>query len=162
MTYDPASNCLLLACKARPKDPKSIKDINETKGIYAFNLREKKLNSAPAYLIALDEVRKFLNALPQDYPHRKKLFEFYQGDKLEFSPSAIAIHPLSDHIYVTSSKGKQLIVLNPNGKISSIVKLNKKVFPQPEGLAFLPDGTLFISTEGKEDCGMILKFDLKQ
>ena len=158
LTYAPESNQLFIACKARPKNVSSLKEAKETKCIYAFDIKDKKLKPDPVFLIALADLRQHINQLPEEYPNRKKLFEFYQRDHLDFSPSAIAIHPQTGNVYITSSKGKQLLVLKPDGKILALYKLDKNLLPQPEGLAFFPDGTLYIASEGKDDCGKILKF----
>jgi len=40
-------------------------------------------------------------------------------------------------------------VLNPEGALKKIIELKGKEFLQPEGLAFTPDGKLYISNEGK-------------
>jgi sugar lactone lactonase YvrE len=39
-----------------------------------------------------------------------------------------------------------------------MIRLNRKLFPQPEGICFSPDGKLFISTEGKGQPGKIMLF----
>ena len=75
-----------------------------------------------------------------------------------FRPSAIAIHPLTDEIYITSSVGKLLVVLDREGLISDVHALNPALFRQPEGICFSPEGDLYISNEGKEGKGYILKF----
>ena len=91
------------------------------------------------------------------------MIEFFDSEEdFSFSPSAIAINPLTGNIYVTSSVGKMLLILDPEGQIMHIEKLSKKVHPQPEGLCFAPDGALYISNEGKGDHdGMIYRFNYK-
>ena len=46
---------------------------------------------------------------------------------------------------------KVLIVLSSEGKILEMVKLDKNRFPQPEGICFDADGTLYLSSEAKDD-----------
>ena len=81
-----------------------------------------------------------------------------EKNEMRFSPSGIAVHPLTGDIYVTSSKGKMLLVMDPQGKILHLVKMKKSIHPQPEGICFDADGTLYIANEGKEDKARIYKF----
>jgi DNA-binding beta-propeller fold protein YncE len=70
----------------------------------------------------------------------------------------LAIHPFTRDIYVIASVGKLLVVLNPEGKIKHVIKLPVSVFKQPEGIAFDSAGNLFITNEGRNGKGNILKF----
>lgn len=158
LAYDQAHNRLLLACKARAGYEKTFKG---KKGIYAFSLETKTLSEEPIYFIALDSVSKYLETDP-NIRKLEKVVEFFDSNAdFSFSPSAIAVHPITSHIYVTSSVGKMLIVLHPEGRILHIEKLSKKLFPQPEGLCFDPIGTLYISNEGKDGPGTILRFNYR-
>ena len=151
LCYDEKNNRLLLACKGRPATGESLKEYRYRKCIYGFDLERRQLDSMPAYVIALDQIQQFLTTHPMAQ-ELNKLIEFFTPEKsnLTFNPSAIGIHPVSGNIYLTSSVGKVLIVLNPEGEILYMEKLKKKLYPQPEGLTFDEDGTLYISSEGKE------------
>ena len=87
--------------------------------------------------------------------------EFFQPNNSDFSfsPSAIAIHPITNQIYITSSVGKLLLITNESGKVLHIENLKKSIHPQPEGLCFDQDGNLYLSNEGKDGRpGVIYKF----
>lgn len=158
LAYDRLNGRLLLACKARAGHEKTYK---RKKGIYAFGLETKKLSEEPVYFVSLDSVDHYLATGP-DIRKLEKIVEFFDPDAdFSFSPSAIAIHPITGHIYVTSSVGKMLIVLDPDGRILHIEKLSKKLYPQPEGICFDPLGTLYISNEGKDGPGTILRFNYR-
>jgi uncharacterized protein YjiK len=65
-------------------------------------------------------------------------------------------------VYVISSALKRLIVLDyTTGAIRYAVRLNKKLLPQPEGIAFDAEGNLHLSSEGKKGEGLVFKFDYK-
>ena len=134
VTYDKSLNSLLLACKGSPGINKENRH-NGYKAVYAFSLENMKLMKEPAFLIS----RKNLDS---------------------FQPSGLAINPVSDEIFVISSAGKILIVLGRNGNIQGIHKLDPDLFRQPEGICFSPSGDLYISNEGSEGEGNILKFKL--
>ena len=75
-----------------------------------------------------------------------------------FQPSGIAIHPIDGEIYIISSVGKLLIILDRRGKVLEVKALDPKIFRQPEGICFSPAGDMFISSEGQGGKGYILKF----
>lgn len=162
LAYDAKNNRLLLACKGMPATGESFDIIRYKKVIYAFDLNTKTFLPDPVYTIQLEEIRKYLDS-HTSLKEYEKLVEFFSSgkDNLSFNPSAIAIHPKSGAIYVSSSIGKVLIVLSDTGKVLHIEKLRKKVHAQPEGLAFDKEGTLYISNEGKGGKAKIHKFDYR-
>lgn len=78
-----------------------------------------------------------------------------------FGPSGIAIQPQSGDIYIISSLGKTLFVLGKEGKLKHIEKLEKEILPQPEGITFDADGTLYIASEGRDGAARLCIFKLK-
>lgn len=149
--YDPIGNRLLLACKAHPDDRK------DTRGIYSFRLADKQLEQKAAYTITLAAVHDYLDKHP-DIPRFEKVKSFFDEDELDFSPSALAVHPVSGDLYLLSSKGKMIIVMNRSGEVVYIQKLQKEEHPQPEGLCFDHAGNLYISNEGQGKKGTILVY----
>lgn len=139
LCFDADRKSLLLASKGNP-------DSLYARKIYAFDLISKKLIDAPVYSIDPAEIDALV---PRDADTKPDYF----------SPSGIAIHPYTKDIYVISSAKKRLVVLDYiTGKVKFASRLSKKIFPQPEGIAFAPDGSLLISSEGKEGNGLILIF----
>jgi len=130
----------LLACKENP-------DSLYPRHIFVFNLKSKTLDDAPAYTINPEEINRlvpYLDTEKHDY----------------FSPSGIAVHPLSGDIYVISTALKRLVVLDyKSGKLKFAQRLDKKILPQPEGISFDTAGNLLLSSEGKQGEGLLLKFD---
>lgn len=115
------------------------------KGIYAFDLTTQKVQKKAAYKL--------------DFDH--KIFKDHsKKEKQEiFKPSEVAVHPITGDIYITEGEDPQLLILNASGSVRSLYKLNKKDFPQPEGIAFDTSGNLYISNEGQP--GTIHKVTLK-
>jgi WD40 repeat protein len=91
-------------------------------------------------------------------PGTGDLNELWKIDEKKFAPSALAIHPLTNEIYVISSVHKQLLVLSSDGTIKETHQLTSKQFIQPEGMAFAANGDLYISNEGRGGDGNILHF----
>ncbi|MEL6140912.1 MAG: SdiA-regulated domain-containing protein, partial [Bacteroidota bacterium] len=138
--FDASSNRLLIA----PKEAQlgQLKGEKNYKGIYPFSLDDKKMGEA-AYAIDLQVLGNLL----------------YQDNKrYTVKPSGMAFHPTSGELYVVSSYGHLLVVLDKNNKLVHVELLDEKLLPQPEGITFLPDHTLVISSEGQGGRGVILSF----
>ncbi len=76
-------------------------------------------------------------------PIAKKLDE----KKLSLKPSAAAINPITNDLYVVSSVEKLLVILSSTGEFKEVYELNPKIYKQPEGISFTPAGDLIISNE---------------
>ncbi|QJW90775.1 hypothetical protein HNV11_16010 [Spirosoma taeanense] len=83
-------------------------------------------------------------------------------DPKTYKPSGIAVHPVTGEWYVLTSTGKRLLVTNRQAKILYSVPLDAKLFRQPEGICFAPNGDLFVASEGDGKNGYILKFRYKK
>ncbi len=141
LCMDTKTNNLLIACKNNPNLTKSSKSYKKMRAVYEYDITKEKLNRTPKFLISLDEIKK------------------KTGEK-KFMPSGIAVHPNNYNIYIISSVGNLMIVLNREGEIIDFAHLPAKTFRQPEGICFSPDGKkLFISNEGRNKKGNILIFE---
>jgi uncharacterized protein YjiK len=129
--YDAKSKYLLLVAKERTKD------VDDKKMIYAYDFDRKVLFKHIA--IPEDEVKDEANGK-------------------DFRPSGIAVHPKTGQTFIIASDGKKLLVLSEKGQKEALISLNPKIYRQPEGICFSPDGDLFISSEGKDGDGYILRF----
>jgi uncharacterized protein YjiK len=129
LCYDPVSHNLLIACK----NESDIEDEKKsTRSIFEFDLKADTLKMEPFLLI------------------HKKDFEKFTNEKLLFFPSAIAVHPITHDIYILSTKdNKCMAQYSYSGELKSLQFFDKDLLPQPEGICFAPDGTIYISTEGR-------------
>ncbi len=161
LALDNSSENLLIACKGYPLG--NIKKGRKYKVVYRFNLKTKKLNPEPFLLINTDSVKKHehYNTVTKWGIKMTTWLNLSNGD-ISFQPSGIAVHPENKDIYIIASVGKLLITISEKRNISAIVKLDKKIFPHPEGICFSPDGTLFISNEGADKKATLLKFSPKK
>jgi uncharacterized protein YjiK len=134
LAYDPKTKNLLLAAKER------VKDKDDKKMIYAYDFDRKIL---------------FKNiAIPEEQVKDK-------ANGKQFKPSGIAISPQTGQIFIVAANGKKLLILSEDGRKEALISLNSKIFVQPEGICFTPNGDLFIASEGKDGDGYILKFAMK-
>ena len=72
-----------------------------------------------------------------------------KDDKAKFKPSAAAINPITKRLYILSSAGNLLVIADLHGQVIEAYHLNPNKFPQAEGIAFAPNGDMYISNEGK-------------
>lgn len=132
LAYDAARNRLLVACKEDPGN-----DLEGVRAIYAYDLDAQRLDATPAF--TLDRATLDPGGAP-------------------FKPSGLAVHPKTSEIYVVSGVRRALVVLSPEGELRAAVQLPPRLYPQPEGIAFAPDGTLYISNEGGGGSASLLRF----
>lgn len=145
LCYDERHNQLLIACKGRLL--KSIKN-RRAKGIYSFNLNTNQFNESPFKLLELNEEKKLLKPLNLT-SDRVNMLSVNSRLK-SFSPSGIAINPMSLNIYILSAKGNILTVMDSSSKsILGIYFLSRQLYGQPEGICFNRQGDLYISNEAK-------------
>ena len=140
LCYDPVTKQLLIACK----DDAGLQDEKKTdKAVYQFDITQKKLITPPFMVI------------------RKKDFVPLVGEKLNFNPSAIGVHPITHDIYIlTTRDNKGMAIFSHDGILKSYQEIEKDLMPQPEGICFSPDGRLFISSEGKQgESGNVFEFN---
>jgi uncharacterized protein YjiK len=141
MGYDAKNNRLLIV-------PKTESDKTKVK-IYAYDIATKKLQTQPIIHVSNEGVRR--------YCQRNRVNLEIPKKKMPFKPSGIAMHPYTGNIYLLASVGKVLCVLSPTGAIMHIEQLDENIYPQPEGIAFLPSGDLVIASEGDRGRLVILK-----
>ena len=149
LAYDPLSNSLLIACKGLPSIEKD-NPYSGSRAVYRFDLTANELISEPYLLIDLSNLNNYSDKGSFSKFSAKLAKNLRLTDsETSFKPSGISIHPLSGDLYMISYIGKLLVVLNKKGEILYINELDDKLFRQPEGICFSPEGDLFISNEGQ-------------
>lgn len=135
--HDPHTNHLLVALK----EDGDVKDVEvKGKAIYGFHLPSEKFKKIPLHIIQHNELKRVV------------------GDKFKFKPSGVAVHPVTGEVYVLAAVQRSLLVFGTDGKPKHLSKLRGSIFPQPEGITFSPDGTLFICNEVEGEGGTVLMF----
>lgn len=70
--------------------------------------------------------------------------------KIKLKPSAAAINPLTNELYILCSVNKLLVITDRAGRLKEFYELDPAIYKQPEGIAFTPWGDLIISNEAHE------------
>lgn len=134
LCYDKQQNQLLLICKECGKHQNSI-------SAFVFDLNTKTFSTNPYFTISWEEIRKMA-----------------KDNSIECRPSAAAINPVNNKLYIIASLGKVLLESTIGGKLEAVYNLNPDHFPQPEGITFGTNGDMYIANEGVEGKASLLKF----
>jgi uncharacterized protein YjiK len=134
--YDPSVKGLVMICKSCASESSE-----ENHSAYRFNLGSKQFDSTSFYTIDEKDVKKML-----------------KDNDAKFKPSAAAIHPITKRLYILSSAGNLLVIANIHGTVLEAYHINPNTFPQAEGIAFAPNGDMYISNEGKYGGKATLQF----
>lgn len=125
--YDESQNALILMCKSCAHEKGT-----GLRSAYKFDLATKSFDSTVAFTVS-----------------QKIVEEILKDSDANLAPSAAALHPITQQLFILSSAGHLLVIADKQGKVMAAYKLNPDTFQQPEGIAFAPDGDMYISNEGK-------------
>lgn len=121
LTWEPASNSLLLACKTIA--PKADE----------FRIHRLPIDPTdpvpPPLRVTFDALVPF-------------------GLKHGLHPSGIDVDPRTGTLVLVAAREEAIVELSPDGRVLSAVELSKNRHRQTEGVAFGPDGRLYLSDEG--------------
>ena len=134
LAFDPVEEALLLPCKT-PRD----RVLEGYIVVFVVPLATLEPAVLPRIFLPLEELKAM-------------------DVKDEFHPSAIEVHPGTGSIFLVAAQEETLLEFTPQGRLLAAKKLKKKDHPQPEGLAFLPDGTLVLADEGQEGPGQLTRY----
>ncbi len=137
LAVEPGRNALLLPCKT----PRSERLKNHMV-VLSVDLDSMRLDPAPRVSIPLRELDS-------------------RGLGDTFHPSSIEVHSESGALILVAAREEAMVELSPTGDVLAIRELKRKDHPQPEGLAFLPDGSLILADEGQGKRGTITRYPLK-
>ena len=100
-----------------------------------------------------------IDLVPRVFLPLERLDQEGLGDS--FHPSAIEVHPETRNMILVAAREEDLVELSSVGEIVETEKLKRKKHPQPEGIAFLPDGSLVLSDEGQGGAGRLTRYPLE-
>jgi uncharacterized protein YjiK len=136
MYYDPTAKGIVMLCKKCELD-KGTGQVSA----FRFDASSGRFDSSALFVLNDKEVEALL-----------------KDADAKLNPSAAAIHPYNKRLYILSSAGNLLVVTDTRGKVVEAFQLNPDRFPQSEGIAFAPNGDMYISNEGKYGKPTLLHF----
>jgi uncharacterized protein YjiK len=135
--YDKQVNKLILVSKDHGRGKPGV-------FAFSFDLQTQSFPDTPYFFISMKQINMAV-----------------KNNTAECKPSAAAIQPVTNKLFIIASVGKLLLECDPNGKLHKAYKINPAQFPQPEGITFAPNGDMYISNEGLNGKATILKFPFK-
>lgn len=138
--YEPQVKGLVMLCKTCAGDKG-----NGLRTAYLFRLADKQFNPEPYYTISSEQVKKVV-----------------RNDDADFKPSAAAIHPVEGRLYILASAGQLLVIADRRGNVDEVYRLNPDHHPQAEGIAFAPNGAMYIANEGKYGAATLKMYSYKR
>lgn len=125
--YDSSAKGLVILCKSCASEKGK-----QVRTAFRFDLATLAFDKKPHYTISSKAVQNVL-----------------KDGKVDFKPSALAIHPIENRMYILSSAGNLLVVASREGMVEEAYRLNPTLYPQAEGIAFATNGDMYISNEAK-------------
>lgn len=150
---------LLMACKGQSTIGKGS-STKKKKSVYAYDLKLTTFQDKPFLTVHDDVLLDWVESNINADTYTKKELKAIKHRLKSFAPSGIATHPIDNDIYIISTHGKLLIVLNNQQEIERIYLLNQKIHTQPEGICFAANGDLYISNEGKGLLARIYRYKM--
>jgi hypothetical protein len=133
IVYDKANNALLIASKA-----KSVGFPENHRKVWTYTL--SNIPQLSEYLtINTTDIQTFVR---EKYP--------LINETIECNPSEIALHPLTGQLYVLSAQDRLIAVYDKQALVA-VYPLPAELYYKPEGITFMPDGTMILSSEGTKN-----------
>lgn len=150
----PGTGSLLIACK---------EGAPELRTVYLFNPAQPDSPAVPYLELDLTQIENKLLTTDLDRfsLNLQKLLDPQSSSGILF-PSGIAVHPLTQDLYILSSRSRLLVVYSQDGTLKEVVELRHKLFLQPESITFTANADLYIGNEGKGGEANIMKFSYVQ
>ena len=134
LCYNKTDHYLYIACKDIPFEKYNTNFENR----YVYKVNPSDYTVQPYLQVDQNEIRDFIDS-------------HYNIDlslKPILQPSALAFHPQSNFLYVLSADNRLIAVYDENDKLCNVLLLPPEEYYKPEGIDFMPNGDLLISSEG--------------
>ncbi|MBR7034200.1 MAG: hypothetical protein IKI25_00380 [Bacteroidales bacterium] len=161
--YDAKAHQFLVSCKEpslglRTTDKKQHKrevmaNAEKERMVYLIDVQHNNAVK-PILSIKIDDIRSYV----------KKHYENVSTETMAFNPSALAIHPITNELYVLSAS-ERMIAVYDGTVVKQVILLSPDDFYKPEGLDFLSNGDMVICNEGMKKGylqGTVAVFEMKK
>ena len=143
--YDERKGLVLIS----PKDfVKGAKEGKDERVIYAIDPNAKEHVPSVVLRLSLEGLVEQAERKGIATPRRRK-DDGQEVSSLKLRYSSVAVHPITDHYYLLSAADRTLLVVDRSGTLIDLVLLDEELLPKPEGITFMPNGDMWISSEGK-------------
>ena len=134
LAHDPSTQSLLLLCKTMRE-----KSERQQVAIYAWSLAERTSGDTPRLAVPWSALAPVT------------------GGK-GFNGSAVALAPSGGSLLMLAGPQQLFAEVGSDGALLRGGSMDQATVPQPEGLAFLPDGTLLVASEGGKGEAVLARY----
>lgn len=151
--FDDYTGMILISPKDLVKGSKEGKD---ERIIYA--LGPEATTKAPRTIlkVSLDRLEKQAAMQGIEVPRTTRKGKDRSALKLRYS--SVAVHPVTHHYYLLSAVDRTLLVLDRQGDLVDLVQLDVKLLPKAEGITFMANGDMWLSSEGKGRDAVLVRY----
>jgi uncharacterized protein YjiK len=135
--------------EAGASDPPTAKELRDQRVVFAWDLEQKALLAEPVLRLSLEHLKRRAETRGHELPTKTNK-KGKERTVLRLLFSCIAVHPRTGEIYLLSAADHVLLVVDQLGALRDVHLLDEDALPKPEGLTFMPDGNLVLSSEGVE------------
>lgn len=146
--YDSTTNSLFMAAKSSWKKEQTEEDIRV---IYRFDRSTYQLREESFLFIYRKDIYEFASKNDIPIPQRINKKGKVKKGGASFKPSAIALHPVTGHLFILSASDQGLLIVDRQGNIQDYFPLDPALFNKPEGIAFTENGDMYMANEGEKD-----------
>ncbi|MGV3638290.1 MAG: SdiA-regulated domain-containing protein [Flavobacteriales bacterium] len=144
-----------------PKDfIKGSKEGNDERVIHAIDPQATMKAPRVILRLSLEDLERQAAAQGIIIPKEKK-GNGQEKSTLKLRYSSVAVHPSTSHYYLLSAVDRSLLVVDRQGKLIDLVTLDAKLLPKPEGITFMANGDMWLSSEGKGRTPVLVRFAIK-
>lgn len=155
LCVDPGAGRLLIAAKGRIEGKSGR---GRERVVLGFDLASRKWLEEPVRVLDRRVISDEDGPAAHQLPHRttrkgKRKIDF------EMLISGLAVGQGDGELHLLSGPDRTLFVVDAAGRLLRATVLDEEVLPQPEGLTFLGDGTLVLSSEAAGGRAVLLVVD---
>lgn len=152
--FDPVTGKVLVS----PKDfVKGDKELRDERLLYAFDPADATHKVRVALRLSVAAVVAQARAAGIAVPERTTP-NGRVVPAVKLRPSSVAVHPTTGHYYLLSAADRLLLVVDRSARLVALEQLDPGLLPKPEGITFLPNGDLVLSSEGKGSAPVIARY----
>lgn len=128
------------------------------KGKLVLITKDHRMDEEAIYAFSFDLTSRQFDETPFFKIPMREIFTSLKDFSAECKPSAAAIHPILDKLFILASVGKVLLICSKEGRVEAAYELNPSHFQQPEGISFASNGDMYISNEGLQGKATLIRF----
>lgn len=137
LAFDPSAKSLLLLCKTMRE-----KSGRQQVVVYAWSLADRSLGDKPRLAVPWSALARATGG---------------NG----FNGSALTLTPGGQSLLMVAGMQQLFAEVGPDGAVRRGGAMDKGTHPQPESLAFLPDGTLLVASEGGKGEAVLTRYSVR-